>query len=466
MKYICRLGFEFHCVVNSQQKLFCLCKNDLDNLNIEPNEYICPTCTGLPGSLPKTVNSIVVEKAVLLSYALQCRTNRYLQFDRKHYVYHDLPKNYQITQFHEPIGRSGKLDLHNITVNFKDIHIEEDAGRTQRKENGDYLVDFNRAGVPLIEIVTDLIEVKEGEIGDFIRELGNKLKSKLIALKISNCNMEKGELRADVNFSLFNGVKSTKRVEIKNLNSFRFMYDALKCEIEKHKQYLENRIENNMETLLYDEGEKRTVTMRSKETALDYCYLPDPDIPAVPVNTEIFKYAKRNIDEYNERYSILSSYFNQSELNDIYIRKLDLFLLHSQQEKKISYQWALDFLRKWKTFDTKKTNTIYSFLKIIKDNKLSSSQSRVLFDALISRPHLTVEKLFSECHFLSKDELKDIDALLDPYFLREKELVKKIRGGKHTALNNLMGVIMRETQGKIDAQELRKALIVKLNIEG
>jgi aspartyl-tRNA(Asn)/glutamyl-tRNA(Gln) amidotransferase subunit B len=275
------IGLEIHVQLKTKSKMFCGC----DNFSVDapPNTNIDPVCMGMPGTLP-VPNKQAIEWAVLAALALSCTINRETKFDRKHYFYPDLPKGYQISQYDKPIGENGSfvfdVDGEERTVRIKRVHLEEDAGKLVHPLGLDYsLVDFNRAGTPLLEIVTepDIKSPKEARI--FMQELRKLMRY----LRISDANMEQGNLRADANVSvhLRGSKKLGAKVEIKNMNSFKFLEEALSSEIERQTKNLIAGVKIEQETRGYVEQTGETVPQRTKEEAMDYRYFPEPDVPPI-----------------------------------------------------------------------------------------------------------------------------------------------------------------------------------------
>ncbi len=282
------VGLEIHVELKTKTKMFCSCAN---RFGAEPNTLCCPTCLGLPGALP-TLNERAVEYAVMAGIALDCKVNHISQMARKNYFYPDLPKGYQITQDRHPILENGFLDLDDgKRVNIERIHIEEDAGKLIHR--GDQtLVDYNRCGVPLIEIVTrpDIENAEQAK--NFLK----KLRTVLLYIGISDCKMNEGSLRCDVNLSVRKkGAPLGVRTEMKNINSFQFVAKAIEYEYRRQVDLLEKGESIRQETRRFDEATGKTLTMRTKESAADYRYFPEPDIPTVYVSDETVETIRKEL---------------------------------------------------------------------------------------------------------------------------------------------------------------------------
>jgi aspartyl-tRNA(Asn)/glutamyl-tRNA(Gln) amidotransferase subunit B len=274
------IGLEIHLQLNTRTKMFCGCQ--ADTFGAEPNRHICPVCLGLPGSLP-VPNRQAVEFAIRLALALHCEVAHELRFDRKNYFYPDMPKNYQISQYQLPLGRGGSLDVGG-RVRIRRLHLEEDAGKSIHPPGSPYaLIDLNRAGVPLIELVTepDLTSPEQARL--FLQHIQAIAQS----LEISEASPEEGKLRADVNVSLHRpGEPLGTKVEIKNLNSFRSVQRALEYEIRRQTELLRQGRKIEQATLGFDEGSGKTYPMRLKEEEADYRYFPEPDLPPVVLGAD------------------------------------------------------------------------------------------------------------------------------------------------------------------------------------
>jgi aspartyl-tRNA(Asn)/glutamyl-tRNA(Gln) amidotransferase subunit B len=290
------ISIELHVQLATRTKLFCRCEVAYGR---EPNSCVCPVCLGFPGSLP-VLNNTAVELAVRTALALNCAISEHSAFDRKNYFYPDLPKSYQITQHYFPIGTGGRLEIEAAgkkqTVTIERVHLEEDAGKiVYSEETGESLLDFNRCGTPLLEIVTVPWVTTPGEVYEYL----TAIKQLLQYIEISDCDMEKGNLRCDCNISVMpRGSKDWgTRTEIKNLNSFRAAQKALEYERERHVRVLESGDRVRLETMLWDDTKGITYPRRSKEEAHDYRYFPEPDLPPVILRAEGIDAIKKTMPE-------------------------------------------------------------------------------------------------------------------------------------------------------------------------
>jgi len=291
------IGLEVHAQLLTHSKMFCGC--DARYSGARPNSHVCPVCLGLPGALP-VINRAALEQTLMVATALNCRVPETSRFDRKNYPYPDIPKGYQISQYAAPLGRAGHLDIFHADgpdrVGIIRVHLEEDTGKTMHSVLDGRpvsLVDYNRSGVPLLEIVSEPCIHSP----DAARRYFAGLREVLVYLGVNSGDMEEGVLRADVNVSLSRGAHPGAKVEIKNLNSFRAVTRALEFEIDRQAALLEAGGQVAQETRGWDEGQEETVSQRSKEYAEDYRYFPEPDLPALTVSPERVEEIRRTLPE-------------------------------------------------------------------------------------------------------------------------------------------------------------------------
>ncbi|EKE00414.1 MAG: hypothetical protein ACD_22C00028G0002 [uncultured bacterium] len=431
-EYKLTLGLEVHLHLNTKTGMFCGCSSDI--YDAEPNTHTCPVCLGLPGALP-VPNFEAIQKTQLLGLALHCTLNPDSRFDRKHYFYPDLPKGYQISQYKQPLCLGGYLDLKSgKRLEIERIHLEEDTAKSFH-EGDKTLIDFNKSGMPLVEIVTTPSFTNTEDAVDFCKQVQDVVRY----LKIGDVDMEKGQMRLEANISLRTAEMEAKnelakyKVEVKNINSFRFMERAVKVEIKRQREILEKGGNVLQENRGWDEAHNTTVPQRSKEEAHDYRYFPEPDIPPMHFDQKYFDELKVKITELPwERKA----------------RLVKLGLSESASEV-LSGGLMQDLFGK--------------FEKLVSDG----------LDAVKVGNALVNKK---ELQSLSVDEIKaslasDSDKISDSGVLEEavgkvisanQKSVDDYKKGKVVALEFLIGQVMRETKGKADSTTVRTLLIEKL----
>ncbi len=304
MRYEAVIGLEIHAELKTKTKMFCFSPNDPDEKH--PNINICPICMGHPGTLP-TINEEAVRKVIMTGLALNGEIPEFSQFDRKNYFYPDLPKGYQISQYEHPLVRGGYLDISNQEsgirnqgrrIRIRRIHLEEDTGRLiHDKASGASLIDFNRAGVPLMELVTE----PDFYTGEEVREFGEELQRILRYVGASDADMEKGQMRVEVNISLReSGIRNQElgtKVEVKNINSFKYAADAVEYETKRQTEILEHGEKVKQETRGWNEFKQETFSQRTKEEAHDYRYFPEPDLPPLKISREFVEELRAQLPE-------------------------------------------------------------------------------------------------------------------------------------------------------------------------
>ncbi len=461
------IGLEIHTELKTKTKMFCGCLNDPEEKH--PNVNICPVCMGHPGALP-TINKKAVEAVLKLGMALNGKLPETSKFDRKNYFYPDLPKGYQISQFDKPLVMGGELNGVRITR----VHLEEDTARLAHSTDNDYsLVDFNRASVPLMELVTEP-DIKSGEEAvKFAKELQLILRH----LEISNADMEKGQMRVEVNISIAkNGERGTK-VEIKNLNSFRVVGDAVKYEIERQSELLEKGEKIVQETRGWDEVKKRTVSQRLKEESHDYRYFPEPDLPPMDLKEFDLEALKMEIPELPvEKRKRFTREYGLSEVQAealIEDREMAKFF-----EESVSESEAEDGGKNIKLFFNYLTSDLrglmieqkiaFNELKITPENfadliiliAKGDLSSRMAKDILkeMSLTGLDPNKIIEKGglrQISGNDELKPA---LEEIIKENSEAVENYKKGKETALQFLIGQAMAKLKGKGNPEALKKIL--------
>ncbi|HEX7003950.1 MAG TPA: Asp-tRNA(Asn)/Glu-tRNA(Gln) amidotransferase subunit GatB [Trueperaceae bacterium] len=464
------IGLEVHLAVKTGSKMFCGCS--ADTFGDPPNTHTCPVCIGLPGSLP-VANGEAIEKAIMFALALNCLVPERTQFHRKNYFYPDAPKNYQISQFDRPIGEHGFIDLDDgRRIGITRCHLEEDAGRSVHPAYADYsLVDLNRAGAPLIEMVTepDLRTPEEA------REFLNRVRAIAQSLGVSDASPEEGKMRADVNVSLRRpGDPLGTKVEVKNLNSFKSVQAALTFEIRRQSQLLEDGREVSQQTRGWNEGGQKTYVMREKEESADYRYLPDPDLPPVSITSEWLERVRGATpelpDSKRERYLALG------------VRSFDANLIAFDVELARFYDAALEAGGEPQAVANWLNGDVTGYLRGRGERLAQSSLTPELLVALV---RLVESGEISGK--TAKDLLPEVMAGAEPGRLVAERglgqiadedevarLVERVLGANETivrsarenpkAVNALLGLVMKESRGKAKPELVRQLLNEKLEV--
>lgn len=487
-KYIPVIGMEVHVELKTKSKMFCNSKNGR-GLEKEPNIHICPVCTGQPGTLP-VPNTKAIEFVQLAGLALNCELNLKSKFDRKNYFYPDLPKGYQISQYDQPLCGLGYMDVAGKRIGITRIHLEEDTGKLTHPTGADYtLVDFNRAGVPLMELVTE----PDIENGEEARIFCTKLQQICRYLEISDADMEKGNLRCEVNLSLHKEDEeklSGTKVEVKNINSFRFVEKAVNYEIERQTQLLEKGEKVVQETRGWDSVKNATVSQRKKESAHDYRYFPEPDIPPLEFTKEYIAELKSKLPElpeakkkrFIEEYGLsaadvevltaekdLADYFEQvvSELRE----KIDSHEIEAPQEKvfKLAVNYIITELRKHLAEndhdirDLKISAENYAeLIGIVADGKINSSAAQTVLKEMYHTGG-DPSQIIEQKNLLQTNDAGELESAVDAVLAQNAKSVDDYKSGKDNALKFLMGQVMKETKGKANPQAVEEILKRKLN---
>ncbi|CAJ1936757.1 unnamed protein product [Sphenostylis stenocarpa] len=474
------IGIETHVQLSTLTKAFCGCPY---NYGSPPNTSICPICMGLPGALP-VLNSKVIEFAVKLGLALNCNLAFNSKFDRKQYFYPDLPKGYQISQFDVPIASAGFLDV-DIPVEFGGghkrfgitrVHMEEDAGKLLHAENGNYSqVDLNRAGVPLLEIVSEP-DMRNGiEAAEYAAELQRLVRY----LGVSNGNMQEGSLRCDVNVSIrpIGQSEFGTKVEIKNLNSFSSVSRAIDFEISRqvqlHSQGQEDQIVQ--ETRLWEDGSQRTITMRKKEGLADYRYFPEPDLPAVILSQEYVDDIKNSLPELPEikrrRYEKMGLSMQDVLFlaNDKNIAEFFDETLSKGADPKLVANWIMSDIAAFMKNEKLTINEIKltpeelsELIASIKGGTISGKIGKeVLFELLAKGG--TVKELIENKDLVQIVDPVEIEKMVEKVIAENPKQVEQYRGGKTKLQGFFAGQVMKLSKGKANPGLLNRILLEKLN---
>jgi aspartyl-tRNA(Asn)/glutamyl-tRNA(Gln) amidotransferase subunit B len=465
-QYYTTIGLEIHAELKTNSKMFCGCKNDPDEK--VPNINICPVCMAHPGTLP-VINKKAVESVIKVGLALGSKIADFTEFDRKNYFYPDIPKGYQISQYKYPIVSSGELKGIKITR----VHLEEDTATSKHPENNDIkhsLVDFNRAGLPLMELVTEPIIHSSKEAGDFGRELQTLLRY----LDVSDANMEKGQMRVELNISISEDPnKFGTKVEVKNINSFRAMERAAEYEIKRMTELLDKGEGDKIvqETRGWDENKQSTFSQRRKENANDYRYFPDPDLPKLFLN-KIFDIDKlqnglpelpevrRN--RYRNNYGIkdedIESYILDKELGS-WFEEVANKLKDPNKIKTASNYITSDYLGIKKTNLEAKPPRVENFVELIEmvdDNKISSRGAKDILAMIVLKDE-SPAKIASEKELIQNNDESALKEMVQKIIDANPSVVETYKGGKENAIMSLVGQVIKESRGSANPQ-----LVIKL----
>ncbi len=478
MKYETVIGLEVHAQLKTESKIFCACSTAFGK---SPNENTCPICLGMPGVLP-VLNRKVVEFAMKACLATHCEIQPRNVFDRKNYFYPDLPKGYQISQFTLPIGLAGHIDIHlngeTKRIGLTRIHIEEDAGKSIHGENignpGNSYVDYNRTGVPLVEIVSEP-ELRSAEEA---REYLTELKAILEYADVSDCNMEEGSLRCDANVSIrpVGQKEFGTRTELKNINSFKFVQKAIEYEVERQIKVVEQGDKVVQETRLYDSDKNTTYPMRSKEEAHDYRYFPEPDLVPVVCDPEWIEAIRQSLPEMPEqkRQRFVSDYdlpeydagvlTSSKALAEYFESCVDLY----NQPKAIS-NWIMgDLLRELKDKDKEIQDCpvtpqhLTELLKLIEDGTLSGKMAKSVFEEMFASGKAPAE-IVKDKGMTQITDTGALEKIVDDIIAANPEQVEQYKGGKDKVFGFFIGQAMKASKGQANPGVLNQLFKQKLD---
>ena len=464
------MGLETHVELSTESKIFCGCST---SFGADPNRQCCPVCMGLPGALP-VLNEKVVEYGVKVGVALGCSITPVSRFDRKNYFYPDLPKGYQISQLYAPLCTCGRVEVAGTTIGIHEIHMEEDAGKLYHDpETGETLCDFNRCGVPLLEIVTE----PDFRTPDQVVAYLELLRERLQYLGVSDGKMEEGSLRCDVNLSVRPvgcGTLGT-RTEMKNLGSFKAIARAIQYESQRQIALLERGERVVQETRRFDEERGETFSMRSKEEARDYRYFPEPDLPPVVLSQEYIQDIRDHLPELGEekrkRYAQqyqLPDYDCQMVTSHPALARFFETLIALGTPPKQGTNWimgeVLGALSARSLSPQRLTitpKTLAGLIQLVGEGKLNRNTAVKVFEAVFDTDGDVDE--YVAAHGL--EQVQDVE-LVENTVVRVLEenpqSVADWRGGKEKAFGYLVGQTMRKLQGKADPQTVRRVLLERL----
>ena len=469
------IGLEVHAELSTKTKIFCSCSAEFGGA---PNTHTCPICMAMPGTLP-VLNEKVVEYAVKAGLATNCEISRDSKNDRKNYFYPDLPKSYQISQFDKPLCLDGYVEIEDENgekkkIRLERIHIEEDAGKLNHSEfGGGSLVDLNRAGVPLIEMVSRPDLRSSFEVEQYLR----KIKSILEYIEVSDCKMQEGSLRADVNVSVRKKgeEKFGTRTEMKNMNSFRSIARAIEYEIDRQVDIVDNGGKIDQETLRWDDVSGKTFPMRDKEDAQDYRYFPDPDLVAIRLSEEYIQNIKDNLPELPESRRI--RYIEEFGLTEkdakLITASKHLSDLFEGAEKicgnaKACANWILSDISRILNEKEMEPDEIpfteielAKTIELIDKGTISSAIAKKVVTELFENPE-DPQKIIEKNGWIQISDEGAIKEVVLKILEANPQSVSDYKGGKEKALGFLVGQAMKETKGKANPGMLNKMFIEEL----
>lgn len=466
------IGLEIHAEMNTVTKMFCGCSND--NFAKEPNTNVCPICMGFPGMLP-VPNQESIKKGVIAALALNCTIRKHSKFDRKNYFYPDLPNGYQISQYDEPISEHGHLDIlvngERKRVGITRLHLENDAGKLSHSTNGT-LLDFNRAGKPLMEIVSDPDMHSSAEA----KEYAESIQKIVRYCGSSDCDMEKGQMRFDASVSLrpVGDSKLYPRAEIKNLNSFRSLESAIDCEIKKQKELWEAGTPPTVETTVgWDELKGNTYLMREKESAADYRYFPEPDIPPIDLTDEQIEEWRKEVPESPlVKYERFLNEYKMSEAEakffseDARMARLLEEVSGATGNPKTSASFVGTVLvsrlkDSGKTLSDSpiKAEHLIELIKLIDSGAISNNVAKgPIFDEMMSSGKMP-KQIVEEQGLGQVSDTGAIEELCKKAIEANPSAVADVKAGKTKAMASIVGTVMKESKGKANPQLVNEILL-------
>ncbi len=470
--YRTTIGLEIHAELNTKTKMFCACLNEATSGELKPNSNICPVCMGHPGTLP-TINKQAVKNVLKVGVALGSKLADFTEFDRKNYFYPDIPKGYQISQYKYPLVSGGSLNGVELTR----IHLEEDTARSSHDQGDFSLVDFNRAGVPLMELVTEPAIHSAKEAGDFARELQLLLKT----LGVAEANMEKGEMRVEANISVSRRSQETNiiakeklgtKVEVKNLNSFRAVERAIEYEVKRHIEALENNEKIIQETRGWNESKQATYSQRQKEDSHDYRYFPDPDLPKIKLS-ELKEFSieelKKELPElpWHKRERLKSDFdLTEKEIMFFvgdtsalsYLEKVSGELKQDKAKVRLATNYILSDLISLASSSEHlskiRERDFTELIDMLAAKELSSRAGKDILKIMFNEggsPRAIAEKN----DLLQKNDDVALEAMLKALIEANPTVVADYKAGKASALMFFVGQVMKQSKGSANPETTR-----------
>jgi len=484
-QYEAVIGLETHCQLKTDSKIFCNCSTEFGT---PPNTNVCPVCMGYPGVLP-VLNQRVLEYAVKAGLALNCEIAAFSKFDRKQYFYPDLPKNYQISQYDLPIAQHGWLEIELVDadnnpirkkIGITRLHMEEDAGKlvhagSDRLSGSTYsLVDFNRTGIPLVEIVSEPDMRSGQEAAEYAQELRRILRY----LDVSDGNMQEGSLRCDVNISVrqVGQQEFGTKVEIKNMNSFNAIQRAIEYEIERQTAALEAGERIVMETRLWEEGSQRTISMRSKEGSSDYRYFPEPDLVPIEVSAEQLEKWRNQLPELPaqkrhcyETQLDLSAYDARVLTDERQVAEYFEAAIAAQANPKQAANWIMGdiaaYLNNKKLSITEialKPNTLAELTTLIENGTISGKIAKDILPELLTQGG-SAKELVERKGLTQISDTSALEAIIEQVLQANPKELEQYRNGKTKLIGFFVGQVIKQTGGRADPKLTNQLLAQKLD---
>ncbi|MEI3161848.1 MAG: Asp-tRNA(Asn)/Glu-tRNA(Gln) amidotransferase subunit GatB [Lachnospirales bacterium] len=474
MNYQMVVGLEVHVELSTKSKIFCSCTTEFGG---EPNTHVCPVCSGMPGVLP-VLNKKVVDFAIRAGLATNCEITRYNKFDRKNYFYPDLPKAYQVSQLYLPICRNGKVEIEvkgeKKYIGIHEIHMEEDAGKLVHDPWDDCtLVDYNRCGVPLLEIVSEPDFRSADEVIAYL----TKLRETMMYLGVSDCKMQEGSMRADVNISVMpmGSTKFGTRTEMKNMNSFKAIYKAINYEANRQIELLESGGVVTQETRRWDDNKDASFAMRSKENAQDYRYFPEPDLLPIEISDEWIQKTVDNMPELPEdKRARYMSEFGLSEYDASVItaeRQIayifeDATKICGKPKEVCNYVMG-ELMRLMSETGTLAEELemdpakIAKIIELVTSGKINRTAAKEVFEAVF-KENVDPDKYIEEHDLVMVDNSDEVEAIITQVINDNPKSIEDLKSGKAKARGFLVGQTMKALKGKANPQTVNKILDEKL----
>ncbi len=470
MDYETVIGLEVHLHLKTKTKAFCGCSTEFGQ---EPNSQVCPVCLGFPGSLP-VLNKVAFDYAIKVAISLNCQVQEYTKFDRKNYFYPDLPKNYQISQYDLPISTDGFLNIglddETKRIGITRVHLEEDAGKLIHKEDLS-LVDFNRAGIPLLEIVSEPDINSPQEAYEYL----TTLKSIIEYLDVSDCDMEKGSLRCDANISIRKmGAKELGvKTELKNMNSFKAVKDALSFEAQRQAELLNEGERIIQDTRLWDAKELKTVSMRTKEEAQDYRYFPEPDLTAFIISKDKIEEIKKTIPELPQARMprFIKDYgLSQYDAEILILSKKNAdyaegcIKAYPDKDKKPVVNWLIGPLlseannRNCDLTDLKvPVKELIELINFVESEQLSNLSAKSVLTAMIDTKK-PPQAIIHEKNLIQISDSGSLDNIVEEVIKENAKSAVDYKQGKINSLMFMVGQVMRKTGGRSNPKVVQEIL--------